>query len=249
MQQFKLNKFSAGQDKVYINDPEYFLSLMTSSSPLFLTDITQHEMVKKAALTYYKLRVRSTNTNSSYEVIFNVPEEFSDSIRFVHNTFMPDDEDDTDDNVESKEDVVKKERVPEMVFIWQCESEKAIAWKTAISKIIELFTEQLRKNCTFNNEEPEVLNLAVNGVTLLNYRHKKIPINEFYTSFNPLEDTYQIILAGGYWANDRNEIGISWQIPCFKGMTVAKMHEKQIEAQLKRRKRSLPEPEIENDVS
>ena len=105
--------------------------------------------------------------------------------------------------------------------------------ETAISKIIELFTEQLRKNCTFNNEEPEVLNLAVNGVTLLNYRHKKIPINEFYTSFNPLEDTYQIILAGGYWANDRNEIGISWQIPCFKGMTVAKMHEKQIEAQLK----------------
>jgi len=231
----KIPKFTTGQDKVYVNDPDYFHAIMTSSTPLFVTDISQHEMVKKEAITYYKLKVRSTNTNTTFELIFNVPEEFSDTVRFVHNTYIEDDDDDDEES--------KKEKTPDMIFVWKCESEATIEWKKSISKIIDLFTYQLQRNCTFNNEEPEILPLALNDSTLLNYHHKKITANDFYTTFNPVEDTYQIILAGGYWAHGRNEIGVSWQIPCFKGMTKVKLFNHKIKTQNKRRKRPIQEVE------
>lgn len=243
IQSIKIPNFSQGQDKIYINNPKYFYSLLTSDAPLFTTEISLHEFVKKEGITYYKLKVKSTNTGSSYDLIFNVPEQFHDTVRYVHNTYIDYDESDTEaeeENDETKEVISRKKpkkEIPEMIFIWKCESEDALDWKKSISDIVSLFTSQLQTNCTFNGETPEVNSLMQSESTLLNYHHKKITAQDFYTTFNPTTDTFQLILAGGYWAHGRNEIGASWQIPCFKGKTRLQLHNDKLDLQNKRKKR------------
>jgi hypothetical protein len=185
-------KFYAGSKHITIYDPLFFCGLMEAK---VYVPIIVPLKVNKDGVLMYLLQVKDVNRDLSLGICFSLPEEISSSVKLAS----------------------PEEGEQSLQAVWETTDAAGDAFKADVNRLLEYWLKQIQQANSFGvNPDIYYLPRTVN----LKWPWKNGTNEKYFREFRSDLQVHQLRLGVGYYATDRNSIGVTLQLSNYPGKSL-----------------------------
>lgn len=186
-------KYFAGSKNITIYDPLYFSTLFDHH--IYTPSILPLK-VDKCGVLMYNLMVRDSNTGKELEVQFQIPESMSQTIKLQSSD----------------------EENGQLEVVWESNDAPSNAFKADVNRCLEYWLKLIQHANSFG-PEPDIRFLP--AACILKWPWKSASNEEYFRKFRSESQTHILRMGVGYYASDRNSVGVSLQLGSYPGKTIS----------------------------
>lgn len=148
----------------------------------------------------YLLQIKDVNRDLVLDLVFSLPESISSSVKLG----SPDDED------------------AQLQAVWETGDATSDSFKADVNRLLEHWLVQIQHANTFE-AEPDIYYLP--RAAKLKWPWKTSTNENYFRTFKSESQIHQLRLGVGYFASDRNAVGVTMQLSNYPGKTLSALQE------------------------
>jgi hypothetical protein len=188
---FSRSKYYAGPKLVTISDPVFFKSLFEAKH--FIPLVSPLKVTKDGTVMYL-LQVRDVNRDVVLDVVFQLPEEISSSVKLG--------------SAEGEEEGLQA--------IWETSDAASDSYKSDVNRLLDYWLKQIQHANEFNGDhQPDIHYLS--RAAKLKWPWKSHTNEEYFRQFRSDLQTHQLRLGVGYFSPERGAVGVTLQLSNYPG--------------------------------